>query len=334
MLQFKNETPFQGTIYLMPDAEGIDTLFGVVKGTFVLGERLALVEKQVPVTLADEHHGEPARSSIKNPSNVSLTKPATDVLLLGSACAPGGRPTTYMDVSLTAGPLQKIVRVFGDRAWRGSVSTSASDPAPFVRMPLVWERAYGGMDHRGEEPRAEPRNPVGAGYRAKDGDKPLDGLPLPNLEDPTDLVTSPGQHPAPACFGPICAHWQPRVQYAGTYDERWQQERAPYLPQDFDPRFLQVAPPGLVAPGYLQPGDWIDVRGATPSGTLRVDLPPVRIQITYVVGGSPQPVAANLDTVLIEPDEGRLVLVWRAALRCDKKAWRVDEVRATPLKAA
>jgi len=334
MLQFKNDTPFQGTIYLMPDAEGIDTLFAVVKGSLVLGERLALVEKQIPVTLADEYHAEPGTSSIKNPSDVSLTKPATDVLLLGSAYAPGGRPTTYMDVSLAAGPLQKTVRVFGDRVWRGSVSASASDPAPFVRMPLVWERAYGGMDHKGDERRAEPRNPVGAGYRAKDGEKPLDGLRLPNLEDPADLVTSPRQRPAPAGLGPICAHWQPRVQYAGTYDDRWQRERAPYLPQDFDPRFLQVATPGLVAPGYLQPGDRIDVRGANPSGTLRVELPPVRIRVTYVVDGSPQPVPASLDTVLIEPDDGRLVLVWRSALSCDKKALRVSEVRATPLKPA
>ena len=334
MLQFKNDTPFQGVIYLMPDAEAIDTLFAVVKGTLVLGERLALVEKQIPVTLADEYHGEPGTSSIKQPSNVSLTKPATDVLLLGSAYAPGGLPATYVDVSLTAGPLQKSGRVFGERVWRVSVWSSGSDPAPFVRMPLVWERAYGGMDHKGEEPRAEPRNPVGAGYHAKDGEKPLDGLRLPNLEDPADLVTSPRQHPAPAGFGPICAHWQPRVSYAGTYDERWQQERAPYLPQDFDTRFFQMAPPGLVAPAYLQPGDRIDVLGATPGGTLRVELPPVRIQITYVVDGSSQPVPANLDTVLIEPDDGRLVLVWRAALRCDKMALRVSEVRATPLKAA
>lgn len=335
MLQFKNGTPFQGTIYLMPDAEGIDTLFAVVKGTLILGERLALVEKQLPVTLADEYHGEPGKSSIKNPSNVSLTKPATDVLLLGSAYAPGGRPTTQMDISLATGPLRKTVRVFGDRVWeRGGVGASVSSPVPFERMPLVWERAYGGMDHKGDELRAEARNPVGAGYHAEDGENPVDGLRLPNLEDPADLVTSLKQHPGPACFGPICAHWQPRLSYAGTYDERWQQERAPYLPQDFDARFFQMAPPGLVASGYLQPGDRIEVLGVTPSGSLRVQLPPVRIAITYVVDGSPQPVPANLDTVVIEPDQGRLVLVWRAALRCDKKALRVSEVRAVPLKAA
>ncbi len=335
MLQFKNTTPFQGTIYLIPDAEGIDTIFAVVKATLVLGERLSIAEKQLPVTLADEYHGEPGKTSIKNPSNVSLTKPATDVLLLGTAYAPRGHPTTQMDVSLTAGPLRKTVRVLGDRVWeRRAVVASISSPAPFETMPLVWERAFGGMDHKGTELRAEVRNPVGTGYHAKDGDKPIDGLRLPNLEDPADLVTSVKLHPPPACFAPICGHWEPRLSYAGTYDARWQQERAPYLPKDFDPRFFQLAPPGLAAPGYLQAAEWIQVQGATPSGLLRFQLPPARIEVTFVLDGAPQPVPANLDTVLIEPDENRVVLVWRAALRCDKKALRVNEIRAAALKAA
>src|SRR2546426_7073437 len=171
MLQFKNGTPFQGTIYLVPDAEGIDPLFAVVKPTLPLGERLSLAEKQLPVTLTDQYRGEPGQSSIKTPSDMSLTKPAADVLLLGTAYAPRGRPTTQMDVSLTAGSIRKTVRVFGDRVWeRAGVVHSISRPEPFETMPLVWERAYGGMDHKGTDRRAEARNPVGTGYRAKDGD--------------------------------------------------------------------------------------------------------------------------------------------------------------------
>jgi hypothetical protein len=335
MLQFKNGTPFQGTIYLMPDAEGIDTLFAVVKATLVLGERLSLAEKQLPVVLADQYHGEPGKSSIKTPSDVSLTKPATDVLLLGTAYPPRGRPTTQMDVSLAAGSLMKTVRVFGDRVWeKRGVIPSMSNPAPFETMPLMWERAYGGMDHKGKELRAAVRNPVGTGYHAKDGEKPLDGSRLPNLEDPTEPITGWKQTPAPACFAPICGHWEPRLSYAGTYDAKWQQERAPYLPRDFDPRFFQLAPPGLVAPGYLQAGEWIQVQGATPSGLLRFQLPSARIEVTFVLDSAPQPVPANLDTVLIEPDQNRVALVWRAALRCDKKALRVNEVQAAALKAA
>jgi hypothetical protein len=334
MLQFKNATPFQGTIYLIPDAEGIDSLFAVVKATLTLGERLSLAEQQLPVTLADAYHGEPGKSSIKHPSDVSLIKPATDVLLLGSAHAPGGRAATQMDVSLAVGPLRRTVRVFGDRMWEQRGPAHAiSRPVPFETMPLVWERAFGGGDKARAGPRAEPRNPVGAGYRAKDGEKSLDGLRLPNLEDPEHLIGSWKDAPPPACFAPICGHWEPRKAYAGTYDERWQQERAPFLPQDFDPRFCQLAPPGLVAP-YLPPGTAVEVRGATPSGLLRFQLPPARVEVTYVLDGAPQVRPANLDTIIIEPDDNRLVLVWRAALRCDKKALRVSEVRPAVLKAA
>src|SRR5207247_10961475 len=107
MLQLSNTTPFKGTIYVMPDAEGIDTVFSVVKATLVLGERLSLAEKQLPMTLADEYHGEPGKTSIKAPSDVSLTKPATDVLLLGTAYPPRRRPTTQADVSPPAGPARQ-----------------------------------------------------------------------------------------------------------------------------------------------------------------------------------------------------------------------------------
>ncbi len=335
MLQFKNGTPFPGTIYLLPDADGIDSLFTVVKATLTVGERVARAGEQAPIILADEHHGEPGESSVRRPADISLTKPGTDVLLLGTAHGPGGRPTTDMDVSLAIGPLRKTVRVFGDRLWKKSATGYAmTRPEPFRAVPLVWERAYGGRDQRGGQPGAEARNPVGTGYRDPDGDTPPDGLRLPNLEDPEHAIGSWKHAPPPAAFAPISAHWEPRRSYAGTYDERWQRERAPYLPEDFDARFLQLAPPDLVAPAYLRGGEWVEVRGATPSGMLRFQLPPVGVGVTYLLDGIPQPTPAHLDTVLIEPDDGRLTLVWRAVLRCDKKARRVNEVQAALLHAA
>jgi hypothetical protein len=335
MLQLNNGTPFQGAIYLMPDPDGIDSLFTVVKATLAVGERLSLAEEQVPVAVKDEYTGEPGKSSIKQPSDVSLIKPATDVLLLGTAYAPGGRPAVQTDVSLAVGPLRKTIRVFGDRVWdRSGLGHAMSRPAPFDTIPLVWERAFGGTDRKGAELRGEARNPVGAGFRARDGEKALDGLPLPNLEDPENLISSWKEAPPPACFAPICGHWEPRKSHAGTYDDQWQQQRAPYLPKDFDPRFCQLAPPGLVAPGYVRAGTAVEVRGATPAGLLQFELPPLRLEITYVLDNAPQVQPANLDTIVIQPDDGRVLLVWRAVLRCDKKALRVNEVRAAALKAA
>src|SRR5215213_3609006 len=105
MLQFKNSTPFKGAIMLMPDADGIDSLFTVVKATFTLEERPVPAEQQQPVAVEQEFYGEPDQSSIKTACDVSLIKPGTDVLLTGKAYAPRGRPATWMDVSLAVGPL-------------------------------------------------------------------------------------------------------------------------------------------------------------------------------------------------------------------------------------
>jgi hypothetical protein len=197
-------------------------------------------------------------------------------------------------------------------------------------MPLVWERAYGGMDRFSDDQIAEEeRNPVGAGFRVKGGTNPLEGLLLPNLEDPQDLISSWHQRPRPACFAPIAPHWEPRRSYAGTYDEDWQQKRAPFLPTDFDERFFQVAPEDLVSPEYLTGGERVDVRGASPSGWIQFRLPLVSLNVSYIRDDDPVASPVCLDTVVIEPDEGRLQLVWRAVLQCDKQALRIAEVVAS-----
>src|SRR5690348_12995383 len=121
MLQLKNDTGLAATMFLSPDPDGVDTLYAVVKGTFALDAPLdaagepPLVAEQLPVTVSPEYRGDPGTSSLKVASDIYLLKPATDVLLVGHARAPGGRPTSWMDVGLAVGPVRKAVRVFGDR---------------------------------------------------------------------------------------------------------------------------------------------------------------------------------------------------------------------------
>lgn len=334
MLQLANRTGLAATIFGAPDVDGVDSLYTIVKGTFAL-DRLdasgvpAASEMQVSPVLADEHYGDPAVTSVRTPSDIALIKPATDVLLVGSAWAPGGRPVPWLDVTLTAGPLRSMVRVFGDRVWRDGAHPSATAPQPFERMPLVWERAFGGVDrNRRGELRGEARNPVGAGFRAPDGEKALDGLPLPNLEDPRDPITSWKQTPEPTGFAAVAAHWQPRLSYAGTYDDVWQSNRAPYLPHDFDARFFQLAPRALTAPAYFAGGEIVDITGVTPAGRLAFRLPTLGLAVDYRLDGATESPPLNLDTILIEPDAARVILVWRTVLACDKKLLRVREITA------
>jgi hypothetical protein len=335
MLQLKNTTPFTGALMLLADRDGVDTVVAVVKATLTTGPQLTLADEQVPVALGDKHYADPASSSVRVPSDVSLGKPGTDVLLVGSAWAPGGRPVSWMDVRMTVGQLSTTVRVFGDRFWdAGPAGALMTAPAPFQRIPLVWERAYGGTDETDKGPHAYPWNPVGTGFRGSGSTKPLAGLALPNLEDPTAPISSWKDTPRPAGVAPVAPHWDPRRSYAGTYDEAWQRSRAPYLPQDFDPRFFQLAPTGLHAPGYLRGGEWVDARGVTPGGHMQFQLPAVGVDVTFHLGNGRRPQPAVLDTVILEPDASRLVLVWRASVTCDKKALQVKEAEIALRRAA
>lgn len=323
MLQLENQTPFKASIAVLPDRFGIDTLYVVVKATVNLRPTLSLAEEQMPPTLADEYVDDPATSSVKYASEMHLGKTGTDVLLIGSAWAPDKRPLTRMQVGLAAGGRQKVILVSGDRVWRDG---QPSAPTPFESMPLVWERAFGGVHRDGDTVKAEERNPVGCGFAGGRSARDMEGLLVPNLEDPAAPLHQIGQVSTPACFAPIAPSWLPRRTFAGTYDERWQRERAPYLPDDFDPRFFQCAVPEFAFDRYLQPGEPVQAVGVSPDGPIAFTVPPSHLSVTVTVAGATQTPPVNLETIVIEPDHNRACFTWRAVVPCDRQALKVEKV--------
>lgn len=330
MLQLRNETPFKAGMAIFPDADGVDTLYVAIRATFtVKGAAVEVAEVQEPVRLADEYFGEPDQSSLKHAADLHLGKPSTDVVLLGEAVAPGGEPVPELDVVLSVGPVQKVVRVFGDREWSGLFGSSISKPKPFTRMPLLYERAFGGVVHFDEkknETQLDWRNPVGVGFgkRKAPGDQAMRGLP--NLEAPASLISSPRDRPPPAGFGPIAPFWEPRRSFAGTYDDAWQARRAPFLPKDFQARFFNAAHPDLVCKRYLRGGEPVQIINASPS-PLRFNLPACALDVAVKIDGSSERPAMNLQTVVLEPLLRRVGLVWFGAVGCDKKPLKVSEVQ-------
>lgn len=322
MLQLVNETPFKATMAVFPDRAGIDTLYVVVKATVSLQPHLALAEEQMPIILADDYHGDPADSSLKAVSDLHIGKPGTDVLITGHARAPS--PVTEMEVAVTIAERQKRLRVVGDRVWRGD--GTASDPEPFTEMPLIWERAYGGTHAAGEKVLAEELNPVGRGFLGERKPSELEGTPAPNLLDPEAPLEKLGDASVPACFAPSAPAWLPRRQFAGTYDDAWQKTRAPYLPDDFDPRFLQCATETLRFDHFLQGSELVRVSGMSLSAPIEFSVPAVRPQIEVIVAGSAVSPRAELETLWIEPDDNRAALVWRANVQVDRKVLRIEQV--------
>ncbi|MCA9711895.1 MAG: DUF2169 domain-containing protein [Myxococcales bacterium] len=331
MLQMKNASPFEAQFFGFPDVDGVDTLYVVVKGTFEIGESgLRIAEQQQPVTLADEYWGEPGESSLRHASEAHLTKPGTDVIVVGDACAPGERPVEHVDISVLVAGHRQDARVHGNRHWtEGLGGLRPSVAKPFVRMPVVYERAFGGKhvpDPEREVFLAEPRNPVGCGFSGKRSVKELLGQPVPNVEDLRAPVQSPSSRGVPVGFGPVAPSWEPRKGFAGTYDQAWQDTRAPYLPRDFDPRFFHVAPAELVFPRGLRGGESVATLGFHPRGVQRFTLPSCELDVAVTLAGKPKPLTPRLETVVLEPTEERFSLTWRASLPVDKVMLRVEEV--------
>lgn len=324
MLQLKNNTPFTAGFAFFPDAQGIDTLYVMVKATFLIGSQWTLAEEQIPLYQGDEYWGEPGASSLKNPGEYHIGKPATDILMYGLACSSNNRPVRHMDVGLEVGGLQKIVRIFGDRYWRNQ---KISQPDPFVNMPLVYERAFGGLGQSSEQEHELPlHNPVGKGFVADRAISEIEGLPLPNLESPAALIRHWQDTPAPVSFGPIAPNWYPRAGLGGTYDEQWQNERAPYLPEDFNPEFLNVAPPDQIYSGFLKGGENVRIIGMHPDGDFQFNLPYVNLSGKAIVKGESLSASFYVETLSLYPNQRQIALTWRAAIPCDKRMLNIEQI--------
>ena len=320
MWALDNRTRYAADRAFTRDASGAEVWLVCVKGTFDINPdgSTTLASAQEPICLAPRHAGEPGKSSLLYDTDMVLTKPATDVILHGSAHTPPGEPALHVDVRLQVGPLSKTLRVFGRRWWTsGALGLMLSEPEPFERAPLSYEHAFGGVDEKHADPAQharEARNPVGTGF-AMDPEHLVDTLAC-SVEDPDDLITTPRQRPRPAGFGPVDRHWAPRAQLAGTYDRAWEDERRPLSPLDFQERFYQCAPEDQHITPHLRGGEEVVLTHLTPEGTLRFTLPRVALGFETELGDELVHHRQSLHTVIIEPDARRMMLVWHTALPC------------------
>lgn len=331
MWQLDNHTPYAAERTWVRDRGGAEIWIVAVKCSFDIhadGSTEPAAE-QPPVTQVPEYidPAAPARSSLRHEIDLVRTKLTTDVLLLGEAHAPGGVPVTQLDVGFRVGPVAKRLRVTGDRVWLGG---APSPPRPFVTLPICWERAYGGIDpgsRDGPRPQWDERNPIGTGFVLDAAH--AEGLRQPNIEYPDQLVRTWSDRPAPAGFGPLGVHWQPRRSLAGTYDERWLRERQPLLPQDFDDRHYQCAPADQQAPQFLQGGEPVALVHLAPQAEIRFALPRVLLGLeTFFSDGTRQRhERPRLHTVILEPSAMRVSLVWHSALPCHPRVHKLMRTR-------
>lgn len=259
--------------------------FALAKFTYEIRDGVAVLAEPEPL-LHDIWNDETLDPKLPVGSDYWFAKPATDVLVRGSAFAAGGRPFQTSQVSVAIGDRVKRVAVFGRRVveWSSSGTPSFSAPEPIAEVPLLYQLAYGGLDARVPIPESQaeayaqvlaegqaydhpglyPRNPVGKGYLALPG--PVPELELPNLEDPADLLRPERliaegpenwhRQPLPWCFEWMVGLTFPRCCYVGL-DAWYPAPDGPqltevargFVPQHFKQRLAQM--PELVV-GFQQ----------------------------------------------------------------------------------
>jgi hypothetical protein len=232
-------------------------------------------------------------------------------------------------VTLQVGPISKSIDVVGNRLWKKWLFfIRATKPEPFIVMPISYNNAFGGVDntHKKEKKhRAYFTNPVGIGFHSNRQAKFVHKQPVPNTEEPGKRIKKPHGKYTPMAFGPIGRSWPPRPQYAGTYDEAWLENVFPFLPEDFDPRYYQCAPEDQQM-DYPTGGEWVKLINLSPGGRIVFQLPDIEVPVEFIgttFAETKQPVC---DKVVLEPDQRRLLLVWRTSLPLRKNLFEVQQV--------
>lgn len=349
------------------DKDGKPWLTVVAKGTYVLPDLadgvdapLALrPERSAGLLLSDEFIGTPGFSAPAFEADLAPFKPRCDVTFKGCAHVPArdgqAQVLPAIDVALRVqdaagrGLVDKRLRVHGERRWlREGDRWQLSAAEPFAVQPLHYGIAFGGAhaDEGSDDPArrvVHPMNLVGMGYGDGDFLRLLENAPAHRTERWVDgqleLAETPGQLLTPSALGPVARSWQPRLQWAGTYDQAWKDDVFPLLPADFDDRFHQAAPEDQQI-DYPAGGELITLvnlsRSAamTANGALaqyRFRIPKRRMAMAMLTRDRETVVMEpHIDTLVVDTDAMRLHVTWRARTRLRRSLQEVHTVVVGP----
>lgn len=288
--------------------------------------------------------GDPLINACEVESDLIPWKPQTDVIIIGKAHAPRKKEVIRMSVTVQVGKQRKQLLVTGDRVCRFKplVGPMFGEAQPFIEMELRYERAYGGVDiHSFGEPAVPyPRNPIGRGFVIKKKKEAIEGMLLPNIEDPTALLTPEilivgdikdwHRMPMPIGIGVFGKTWYPRSSFAGVmpadmplYESMHEMAANQVEPDQVEKfkalklpllnfRFFNGASLGLALP-YLTGDETVHLEGMAPDGSIDFQLPDGKPAITIDYGDGAQTPEVALHTVVLRVEEKLVEMVWRGA---------------------
>ena len=229
---------------------------------------------------------------------------------------------------------------YGGECRIGPEDPASKDVEPKYRLTADERREHpDGPDRAPVAHRACEKNPVGMGFVEEWylKSKKIKRVRAPQIELPEDPMREFGKTYPAQGFGIITKAWLPRRKLCGTIDDAFIQSGKP-LPEDFDFAFWNGAHPDLQVPWlagneeitltnlcpHNMPGATRDKSGNT---VLRFMLPGHQpfVLVRYE-DGAMVPTQAELDTLVIEPDERKVSCVYRLLLTMEP-AVRMLEAR-------
>lgn len=253
--------------------------------------------------------------------DMGMPKPNGEVVMYGNFYAPNNQPIKAGHVQLKIGDIDKTLSVIGDRYWRTLLAPT--EPEEFTQMPLNYEYAFGGADHA--------LNPIGKGIADVDYFGEM-RQPLPNIENPNSLVTSPGQRPPPAGFAPLDIAWKKRTAKAGTYDEKWQKEYFPAPPPDLNWEIYNTTEEDQWISGFWQGNESFELSHVHKEKiTLHGKLPNFSTRCVIAKDSGDQVNCTEVDmraeTVFLLPEVETGVMLFRGTIEVDEDdATDVDHI--------
>ena len=246
-------------------------------------------------------------------ADTPFVRDGVDLFVLGNAYPkePQGRSAS---VEVRVGSqLDYAISVFGDRRWlRGGEELKASEPEPFEAMPLSWERAFGGKSPVSGMPGELPwhANPNGRGFYM-DAES-AEGQPLPNLEDPDNLIRSWRDQPEPRATAPCPREFSIRALNSAEFDT----ESKPPKLKRLKPAYFNNANPRLVLRQRPVGGERVSVSGVRPGGASLEFAMPAQAFHTFVqLADRGYVFPSHLDAIAILAEEERVVFGHRCCFR-------------------
>ncbi len=229
-----------------------------------------------------------------------------DVIVIGKAYTKDDKRS--VKVSLRIGKvLKRDIIVFGERRWiKKQGKFTPSTPEEFSDLPLSHERAYGGqatIKKDGMEIKLFYFfNPEGRGF-VMDEQEVLN-TPLPNLENPSELLTNWEDRPIPMFWSAVPLH---------TFLHVWRAISFEGNRMSLTFRIFSRAHPYLVIPVFPF-GEEVSLTGVTPEGRWSWRLPSLKIKARLNQGATSKVLNLMPDTLVILAEEKSYYICYRGII--------------------